>query len=897
MKLSAKEKKNYGMVFAITLIMKLLFLCQHVNYGINQDRIGDLIAPASLAGRDWSLLIPKVKYYGYGFKWIYSIFMAFTDNPYKIYYAIMLMYCVLMALTAVLVYHIITAYFGNVHESVAKVLAIYMGLVGLVDMKSESSVYMATWITAFILVKSIYETDKKKKNRLAIAMALFLAYSLTLHERMLAMILGFAIAYVLYRIKLGEWIFSPVIYAPAQIMSYILVSGANDLYRKHFWGTTEVGNSSAIPSGLGDSLYFVQSWEGFKFAIKFVWSNLVTLIMQTYGLAIIALMLFGISFLIVWKKKDEAEQYVVQEKTQFALVWFGGISAAIVIAGLAVSWGNVAYLGNLYSYKGFVYGRYYVNFAYPAILGAVCWCDAHKIKKRYLLAGWGLGISGILGFLKYIYPTLEQVFTTYVANEYTSDTSLYWVLYYKFDASGSIKENLIIDAVFIFIEWGLITYAWKRSRNCTKGLAVVLPLVVVAMTSGVAISRPSVIFTDDIYGATYNFYKSMEEQGLEFDSDIIYTDTNAWTLQYILNRYRVAYDMPDSEEDEVVLISYNSPEIEMANLQDCENYSYITVADNQYLYYKGEHNSVTISSLGYQGEKLYIDAAVTEDLSAEEESTILTLNERTIEVAEVDRDYKIVIVNDLHIITPDADIADEYKELVAERYQSMRNANGQASADVWEEMSKEINELNADLVIFAGDMVDYASEANYECLKQGMENIEAPIMYLRSDHDYSRHYTADAITDEQVIAIQSELAENEELQVYDFGTFRVMGINDSWKSISDDAVSQIEKLASEEKPIIVATHVPWDTYYDSSYRETCLQIRGMYNMWGIGDRYTPDENMTELMKLLYQDESPFVAVTTGHLHYQYDTMLTKSLQEITFAPAYEGNVGALNIVQ
>lgn len=894
MKLSVKEKKNYGIVFIITLIMKLLFLCQHANYGINQDRIGDLIAPASLTGRDWSLIIPKVKYYGYGFKWIYSVFMAFTDDPYKIYYAIMLMYCVLMALTAVLVYHIITAYFGNVHESVAKVLAIFMGLVGLVDMKSESSVYMATWIAAFILVKAIYETDKKKKNRLAIVMALFLAYSLTLHERMLAMILGFAIAYVLYRIKLGEWFFSPVIYAPTQIISYILVRGANNLYRKHFWGTTEVGNSSAIPSNLGDRLYFIQSLEGFKFAIKFVWSNLVTLIMQTYGLAIIALMLFAISFFIVWKKKNEENRYVIQEKAQFALVWFGGISAAIVIAGMVVSWGNAAYLGDLYSHKGFVYGRYYVNFAYPAILGAVCWCDTHKVKTRHIVEGWACGILGIIVFLKSIYPTLEQVFVTYVASEYTSDTSLYWILYYRFDTNGSIRDNFIIDVLIIFVSWGFITYAWKKSRACTKGLAIVLPLVVLTMLPGMAISKPSVIFSGDVYGAVYSFYDSMEQQNVSFASDVIYTDSNAWPLQYMLNRYRIVYDVPAEDVDEVVFVSTNSPDIELTTLPNGEAYSYISVADNQYIYYKGEQNSNAISAMGYEGQPVVVDTA--ENLPEDTDNAILTLNERTIQIPEADREYKIVIVNDLHIITPDSDIADEYKELVSERYESMKNANGEASVDTWDKMSREINDLNADLVIFAGDMVDYASEANFECLKQGMENIEAPIMYLRSDHDYSRHYTADAISETEVIDMQSELAENNDVQIYDLGSFVVLGINNSWKSISDDTLNSIENLVSEGKPLVVATHVPWDTYYDSSYRETSLQIRGMYNMWGIGDRYTPDDNMTELMKMLYQDESPFRAVVTGHLHYQYDTMLTAALQEITFAPAYEGNVGVLNIV-
>ena len=892
-----KIKKDSVQVFFITLVLKLLFLCQNVNYGINADRIGDLIASASMTGRDWSLIIPKVNYYGYGFKWIYSIFMAFTDNPYTIYYVIMLMYCFLMALIAVLVYHITTTYFSNVNGAFAKTIAVFMGLVGLVDMKSESSVYLATWIAAFILVKAVSETNQKAKNKLAVCMALFLSYSLTLHERMLAMILGFIFVYIIYRVKMKAWIFSPRIYAPIQIVSYIFVKALNNAYRIHFWGRADVGNSSAIPSNLTSRMYFFQSLDGFKVAIKCAWSNIATLITQTYGLAVVALMVFVVSFVLVSDRKGDERGYTASDRSQLALVWFGGISTAIVIAGLVVSWGGNAFCGDLYGLKGFVYGRYYVNFAFPAILGAICWCDTHEIKARYIVSTWVLAIVGILGFFKSVLPLLEYGFENYAPTESTSDTSLYWILYYKFDPNASIRENLIIDILVLFVVWGIFTARWLKVKSCKAGMALTTLLAVVAMSSGATITRPSVVFSGDVYGTVYDFFKDMEDMGVEFSSDILYTDSNAWPLQYMLNRYRVVYDMPQESADEVVFVSTNAPETEKEKLPEAEAYSYITIADNQYIYYKGDNNSAAVEAMGYQGERLIPDSETEAETATEAgdgQSTILSLNERKVQIPEADREYKIVIVNDLHIITPDVEIADEYKELVDSRYQDMQNENGIAPADAWDEMSKEINEMDADLVIFAGDMVDYASTANYDCLKQGMKNIDAPIMYLRSDHDYSLHYT-DSWTQADVTAGQESLGENKAIETYDFGSFVVMGINNSWENLSDEAIADIETIVEAGKPIVVATHVPYDTYYDSSYRTTSLAMRGMYNMWGIGDRYTPDENTSTFMSMLYQDTSLFRAVVTGHLHYQSDTKLTENVSEFTFAPAYAGNVGILYV--
>ncbi|MCD8057330.1 MAG: hypothetical protein LUF88_02825 [Bacteroides fragilis] len=169
-------------------------------------------------------------------------------------------------------------------------------------------------------------------------------------------------------------------------------------------------------------------------------------------------------------------------------------------------------------------------------------------------------------------------------------------------------------------------------------------------------------------------------------------------------------------------------------------------------------------------------------------------------------------------------------------------------------------------------------------------------MYIRSDHDYSRHYTSDSLSEDDVAAMQSELDGDPDLWTVDMGDFVILGINKSWKSISDETLAEIEAMAEEGKPIILVTHVPFDSLVDAGFRQTVYDIRGIYNLWGLGNRYVPDENMVSLMELIYADDSPIEAVIGAHLHFQYDAYLTNDLMEYVFAPAYEGSVGVLHVV-
>ena len=101
--------------------------------------------------------------------------------------------------------------------------------------------------------------------------------------------------FIIYRVKFNEWIVNPWVYYPVQIVSYFGVQSLNDMYRNYFWGTTVVANSSALPTTLNAD--YLTSFYGIKVAVACIWSNLVTLGTQTYGLAWIAVAIFVGSFL------------------------------------------------------------------------------------------------------------------------------------------------------------------------------------------------------------------------------------------------------------------------------------------------------------------------------------------------------------------------------------------------------------------------------------------------------------------------------------------------------------------------------------------------------------------------------------------------------------------------
>ncbi len=894
------SKLQYLYVAICTFAIRVLFLIRNVNYNINPDRIGDFIAPVSMAGRDWSLLVKHVNYYGYGFKWIYSVFFSITSNPYIIYYCMMLMYAILMSGIAMLVYNIVINDFKIKDKYISIVLAIFMGIIQPGDFKSEPSLYMAGWIACFLLLKAMRERSIKDTYKNAILIAVFLAYTITLHERMIAIVIAFAIILIFCRFKSGQWIVSPAVYYPLQIVLFVVVEKLNALYRIFFWGRANVGNSSVVINTdmfqhnylqysnglLGSKLmtismaslpqskftYFFNP-QGLKIAISCIWSNVVTLITQTYGLAWIAIII-GLYLLFLPKLKEKLSE---DDMASCVTIWLFGLCVIIIMVGLVINWGSGVYNGSLYNYKGFVYGRYYLNFVYPALVAAVAWLVNHKTK----LISWtisAVGFVGIIaGFMIELYPTLLAAYNTYIPNEFTSDTSLYWILIDS--VLGDIKKDLILDITVITLIFICMFIARKYIKMYYVTFIACILITIFVNTGHFNFSAPNVTFNNKCYDNTYAFVNDIEENNIDIHDYVIYTDSNAWPLQYMLNEYTIEYGYPT--ENEAIFISNNAPDYDWEDSIDIYDYKYIDL-NGEYFYFKSDKLEKEFK------EKEIEYKPITK--------VIKNVKNETIHIDGVKEKKRILVINDLHIISPSDEVGEEYIDLVNDRYNNMAiNSEGEHSSDNWIEMAQEINSYNADLVIMAGDILDYFSEANYMCLKEGLKEIEAPIMYIRSDHDYSLHYTGNKINIDEVMKRHSEIDGNPEVWEKDMGEFTIIGISNSYEEMSEEAYTKVNAILDENKPTIIVTHVPYDTPMDNTFREECFEKRGTYNMWGQQDRYVPGKNMGRYLDRLLAGSTPVKAVIAAHLHFDRNVPLSENITEYVQAPSYEGNIAIFTI--
>ena len=266
-----------------------------------------------------------------------------------------------------------------------------------------------------------------------------------------------------------------------------------------------------------------------------------------------------------------------------------------------------------------------------------------------------------------------------------------------------------------------------------------------------------------------------------------------------------------------------------------------------------------ISICACNSSKNSISTNTEEQPSAEITPTeSISWDNKEINIQDLKKEYKLIVVNDQHIIVPDGDYISEKSEEIEQRVTMFSNSDGKTSQETWPEMVDAINAENPDGVILNGDMIDFFSEANLNCLMTDLKRIKAPVMYNRADHDLGIWYS-DTYTDEDVQQKEKE----------------------SW---------------DEDKPIILTMHVPLKSQVNdglSDASKAVWQDRAL--LWGTDCFYSPDEVTQQFLDMVFAEDSPVVAVIGAHLHFAYDDQLTEKIPQYVLDASFKGTVGVLTV--
>ncbi len=283
------------------------------------------------------------------------------------------------------------------------------------------------------------------------------------------------------------------------------------------------------------------------------------------------------------------------------------------------------------------------------------------------------------------------------------------------------------------------------------------------------------------------------------------------------------------------------------------------------------------------------------DFSAEEVTVI---------IEGISKEYTIAWVSDLHLIsdhkagTEMGDVHAEYLDAISKRYEELSvTEDGVHAEDLWPEIVKYLNYNEFDGVIFGGDIMDYCSNSNVAMIREGLEKLQIPYIYIRADHDYGVYYGGVFFTEAEARKLhQSNDGDEISYKLWDKNDFLVLGIDNSTKNMPSYYLDMVADVYSRGIPVIMATHVPYESMVDTSLEELSIQERNTIYYWSEeSEHYKPGDITRRYLDMIYGEDTMAVQILAGHLHASWEGLISEQVPQHIFSPAYSGSIGVVHV--
>ena len=216
--------------------------------------------------------------------------------------------------------------------------------------------------------------------------------------------------------------------------------------------------------------------------------------------------------------------------------------------------------------------------------------------------------------------------------------------------------------------------------------------------------------------------------------------------------------------------------------------------------------------------------------------------------------------------------ADEAGEFCDERYNIEANA-------LFEMLASHAVDFNADALILSGDIIDRVSESNIRYLKKFKNSYKLPIIYCPGNH---AHIDESGNHNIKMYERFEGIIDNPEFDVFDFGEFEVVTIDNGTKKITKNQVDRLKKEIEKNKKILLVLHAPLNI---GIFGE---EARKKFNSYFLMPAPTDCEEAHELAKIIEENDTSFIAVLAGHIHTSMEYPITENLMQYTTSSALIG---------
>lgn len=602
-----KERKifrgniKYLCILLCCTIIPKIFIALLQNPIQVSDEVGALVAPAYFAGLDWSDVAGRVSYYGTGYHFIFALLFKITSNPYVIYRAILISYVFIEALGGVIVFYLCEKHFvkDNPRLSCALgIMVVYLQYNKDTWITNEAPIFLLVWIVALLVIE-LYDAieNKKRKYWLSGILCLVLAYSLTIHTRML-FLYALVIVIVLYVLICKRKslvaipvcvIAGPLFYWVAQsyngwIQNVAWMQYRTGAYLHNASAAEELGRLSNLAK-LNTKLY----WHSF---LNTIVGQVNTANVMTIGIFMLALVLgLCVVFRIL---KDKAEDKWLMNCGIFAV--YGGIGCMGLLGLQAVLWlerakqtmelgyGTTVLNSSINYSRVFVYLRYFAPFMGPIVLMSMVYIYKKRIWNAYI-ASVVLTLIVQAYWLRYnmriLYNNIDaaRVYIPFSLSNYTQKSD--WWVYLP----GTI---ILLIAIFII---GIMI-----KKNKIMMLTIMLSGVLIYQYMYYGIVHKSE--WEHRANAGYELITALEQE-IELKKELVVPySAMAYTYQVMFSDYHIEMDLPSVTEDALIFTNrFNNYKFD----EFLTDYGYVAymLDDNEYLYVINEDIIAILDTWGY----------------------------------------------------------------------------------------------------------------------------------------------------------------------------------------------------------------------------------------------------------------------------------------------------------
>ena len=258
---------------------------------------------------------------------------------------------------------------------------------------------------------------------------------------------------------------------------------------------------------------------------------------------------------------------------------------------------------------------------------------------------------------------------------------------------------------------------------------------------------------------------------------------------------------------------------------------------------------------------------------------------------DTEKALHILYINDIHLQILNDEVAEEEQENIKGRIEAF-SSNGTTTLEKWEKLPDLINAYGPDYVIFGGDILDFCSEANVASLKEGLDKLTVPYMYIRSDHDRYPYWLSDN-DNNKAAARQDALCDNSKVLRGDVGPVTIVAMNPSDQDYMSASVEEASAILDEEgRTFIVATHIPYEEEKPGELDEFSMELRGKALYWYNNTDRQDTPGVASFIRRLYEIDTPFF-VPAAHLHASFETRFSEYGVEHVFTPEFMGSIGEI----